>query len=229
MDGKKSMLAALEAGKDEQIRLLQEFVRAPSPNPPGSTVAAATVLTDYLSSLNIPYELVTVQPGLVNIVSEFRGGKGSGPRVVLNGHMDAFPAGDDTSGWDRDPYSGDIVDGRVHGRGVVDMKSGTASLAVAYAFLYERRDHLKGSVSFCAVSDEETGGKWGTKYLLEHDKGRWGGDVMLSAEPSGRTIRFSERGTLRLSGVVKTRGAHGAYLNLRFVCPTRTWSPLLTR
>ncbi|KAH6659209.1 putative acetylornithine deacetylase [Truncatella angustata] len=213
MDLKELMIEALEANRDNHVRMLQAFVRAPSPNPPGDTVTAAAILTDYLTSKRIDYELITPRPGQPNIVSEFSGGK-PGPRVVLNGHIDVFALGPDTTGWDRDPWSGDVVDGRVHGRGVVDMKSGTASLVIAYAYLFERREHLKGSVALCAVSDEETGGKWGTKFLIQQDRVRWGGDVMLSAEPSGRTIRFAEKGTLRLIGKVKTRGAHGAYINL---------------
>ncbi|EAU30917.1 conserved hypothetical protein [Aspergillus terreus NIH2624] len=212
-DAKRSLLQALESDKENQIRLLQSFVQAASPNPPGNTEAAAAVLTNYLASKGIPFEIIEPQTGCPNIVSEFQGGKGSGPRVVLNGHIDVFPVGN-TTGWTRDPYSGDISDGRIHGRGVVDMKSGTASLVIAYAFLYERREFLKGSVALCAVSDEETGGHWGTQYLIKHDRARWGGDVMLSAEPTGQTIRFSEKGTLRLSGTVMTKGAHGAYLNL---------------
>jgi acetylornithine deacetylase/succinyl-diaminopimelate desuccinylase-like protein len=99
------------------------------------------------------------------------------------------------------------------------MKSGTASLVIAFAALYEQREELRGSVVLCAVSDEETGGRWGTQYLIKQDRERWGGDVMLSSEPSGMTIRFSEKGTLRISGVVRTKGAHGAYLNLRFAFP----------
>ena len=95
------------------------------------------------------------------------------------------------------------------------MKSGTASLTAAYAHLWAMRDSLRGSVALCLVSDEETGGRWGTKYLIQQDRDRWGGDVMLTAEPTGQTIRFSEKGTLRLSGSVKTKSAHGAYLNLR--------------
>lgn len=211
------MLDSLESDKEDHICMLQSFVQAASPNPPGETAAAAAVLADYLASRNIPFELITPKPGCPNLVSEFQGGRGAGPRVVLNGHIDVFPVSSDTAGWERDPWSGDIVDGRIHGRGVVDMKSGTASLVIAYAYLYERRDQLKGSVALCAVSDEETGGKWGTKYLIDKDKTRWGGDVMLSAEPSGGTIRFSEKGTLRLTGTLKTRAAHGAYLNLRCV------------
>jgi succinyl-diaminopimelate desuccinylase len=214
MDAKTLLLQALDAAKEEQIRMLQEFVRAASPNPPGSTATAAAVLTAYLDGKGIPYEVVDPQGGQPNIVSDFQGTKGPGPRVVLNGHIDVFPVGDAT-GWTRDPWSGDVEDGRIHGRGVVDMKSGTASLVIAFAYLYERRDMLCGSVALCAVSDEETGGKWGTKYLLEQDRTRWGGDVMLSTEPGGcGSVRFSEKGTLRMTCTVKTAGAHGAYINL---------------
>ncbi|KAJ5753126.1 hypothetical protein N7520_010043 [Penicillium odoratum] len=214
MSDKSTLLEALKADHDGQVRLLQAFVQAASPNPPGNTTAAANVLTRYLSDLGIPYTISEPQQGLPNVVSEFQGGKGSGPRVVLNGHIDVFPVTADASGWKRDPWSGDVEDGRIHGRGVVDMKSGTASLVIAYAHLYARREFLRGSVALCAVSDEETGGRWGTGFLIKQDRERWGGDVMLGAEPTGQTIRFSEKGTLRLSGSIATRGALGPYLNL---------------
>jgi succinyl-diaminopimelate desuccinylase len=214
MDAKSLLLQALDADKEAHLLMLQEFVRAASPNPPGSTAQAAAVLTSYLSRKGIPYSAESPQVDQPNIISDFQGGKGPGPRVVLNGHIDVFPVGDST-GWARDPWSGDVEDDRIHGRGVVDMKSGTASLVIAYAYLYERRDMLHGSVALCAVSDEETGGKWGTKWLLEQDRTRWGGDVMLSAEPAGcGSLRFSEKGTLRMTCTLKTKGAHGAYTNL---------------
>ncbi|KAF5981461.1 diaminopropionate ammonia-lyase [Fusarium coicis] len=215
MPQKQSLLQALAADELNQTSFLQKFVQAPSPNPPGDIGKATAVIGEYLSSKSIAYELIDVnQDGKVNVVSDFQGGKGPGPRVLLNGHVDVFPVGDG-SGWSRDPWSGDIVDGRLHGRGVVDMKSGTASLIIAYAFLYERRHLLSGSVALCAVADEETGGKWGTKYLIEQDKYRWGGDLMLCAEPGGlETIRFAEKGTLRLTCTVKTEGALGPYLHL---------------
>jgi succinyl-diaminopimelate desuccinylase len=92
------------------------------------------------------------------------------------------------------------------------MKAGTAASLIAYTYLYRYREYLKGSLGLCAVSDEETGGKWGSKYLLG-DK-RWRGDCMINAEPGGLgTIRFAEKGTLRLTFVVKTEGAHGAYVH----------------
>lgn len=215
MSTKSLLLEALESDKESQIRLLQSFVQAASPNPPGNTVHAVKVLRQYLTDRGIPSKIVEAQPGLQNLVSEFRGEAGSGPHVVLNGHIDVFPVPETTDGWTRDPWSGDLEDGRIHGRGVVDMKSGTASLVIAYAALYARRESLHGSVALCAVADEETGGRWGTQFLIKQDRDLWGGDVMLSTEPSGHTIRFSEKGTLRLSGSVTTKGALGAYLNLR--------------
>ncbi|KAJ5267859.1 hypothetical protein N7478_010667 [Penicillium angulare] len=214
MSAKSLLLQALEFDEESQIRLLQLFVQAASPNPPGSTMEAAKVLRQYLSNRGIPSDIVEAQPGLHNVVSEFEGGAGSGPRVVLNGHIDVFPVPENTNGWTGDLWSGDIKDGRIHGRGVVDMKSGTASLVIAYAALYARRESICGSVALCAVADEETGGRWGTNFLIKQSRDQWGGDVMLSAEPSGHTIRFSEKGTLRLSGSVTTKGALGAYLNL---------------
>lgn len=215
MPNKSELLDAIDSDKETHTRLLQEFVRAASPNPPGNTSEAATVLTHYLTSQGIPFEIIEPQPGQPNVVSEFQGQKGPGPRVVLNGHIDVLAVAKGNDGWDRDPWSGDLDDGRIHGRGVVDMKSGTASLVIAYSYLFARKESLCGSVALCAVSDEETGGRWGTAFLLQQDKHRWGGDVMLSAEPSGHTVRFSEKGTLRLSGSVTTKGALGAYLNLR--------------
>ncbi|VUC29340.1 unnamed protein product [Clonostachys rosea] len=214
MSSKSSLIEAIESDKENQTQLLQRFIQAASPNPPGDTEVAAAVLGEYLSSKNIPYTLVTPQSGKPNVIAEFQGGRGDRPRVVLNGHIDVFPVGDPDAGWPRDPWSGDIEGDRIYGRGVVDMKSGTASLISAYSHLYAIREHLKGSVTFCAVSDEETGGRWGTKHLIENDPEMCKGDLMLSAEPSGKTIRFSEKGTLRLSGSVRTKGAHGAYLNL---------------
>jgi len=95
------------------------------------------------------------------------------------------------------------------------MKAGTAASVIAYTYLYRYRHLLTGSLGFCAVSDEETGGKWGSRYLLDLEGPDWKGDCMIDAEPGGLgTIRFAEKGTLRLSFEVNTKGAHGAYLHM---------------
>jgi len=96
----------------------------------------------------------------------------------LNGHIDVFPVGD-AKGWERDPWSG-FNDGKfIHGRGTVDMKSGTAALLMAYIYLYKRKVSLKGKLTLTMVSVEETGGKWGAKWLIENHPKDCRGDVLL--------------------------------------------------
>jgi succinyl-diaminopimelate desuccinylase len=208
---KTILLAALDAERDAHIAFLQEFIRAPSPNPPAETRVAANVVKRYLDTRGIESSIVDPYPETPNIVSEFVG-KNAGHRLIMNGHIDVFPVGD-AQGWDKDPWSGKLEDGRVHGRGATDMKAGTAASIIAYSYLYKLRHHLNGSVGLTAVSDEETGGKWGSRWLLENDE-RWQGDCMINAEPSGLgTIRFGEKGTLRLTFTVTTAGAHGAYVH----------------
>lgn len=231
----QAFLDALVADTAAHISFLQDFVRAASPNPPGDTREAAAVIRSYLSARGIASQIIAPKEHMPNVVSDFSctvhspDGKG-GPRLVMNGHIDVFPAGDGHD-WHRGPWSGDVEDGRLHGRGTVDMKAGTAASVIAFAYLFEHRAHLGGSVGLCAVSDEETGGEFGTRWLLEHDgdgdgdgggrlargeRSRWAGDVVINAEPGGLgTIRFAEKGTLRLTFTVDVGpGAHGAYTHL---------------
>ncbi|KAG8156454.1 hypothetical protein KVR01_013688 [Diaporthe batatas] len=224
----EALLKAIEADTRAHISFLQHFVQAASPNPPGDTRAAAAVIRDYLSSqYGIPTRIIS--PGgqeAPNVVAEFVCGGTHGPRLAMNGHIDVFPAGDGHD-WERSPWSGDIVDGKLFGRGTVDMKAGTAASVIAFAYLHRYKEDLTGSVALCAVSDEETGGRFGTKWLLGHDedgnelsegeRSKWAGEVTINAEPGGlNTIRFAEKGTLRLTFIVDTGpGAHGAYTHLQ--------------
>ncbi|KAI4721276.1 putative peptidase [Aureobasidium sp. EXF-10727] len=141
-----------------------------------------------------------------------------GPRLVMNGHIDAFPISEsEKSQWTHNPWSADIENNRLYGRGVVDMKAGTAATIAAYTYIFAHRHLLNGTAVLEAVSDEETGGKWGSKYLLNDDdrKETWTGDVNLNAEPTGlQSIRFAEKGTLRITFSVKAKSAHGAYTHL---------------
>jgi len=223
---KQAMLDAIDAERDVLIAFLRDFVRIPTHNPPGDTRDAATLIRDFLSARGVPSELIAPQESMPNVVSECTGGR-AGPRLVYNGHMDVFPVGD-AHGWTRTPWSGDIEDGRLHGRGTCDMKTGTAASVIAYAYLHARRAQLAGSIALTAVSDEETGGRWGTRWLLENDT-RWRGDCVLNGEPGSLdTIRFSEKGTLRLKFEITAPGAHGAYVH-RSASPTRIAAALIER
>ncbi|TVY37301.1 Succinyl-diaminopimelate desuccinylase [Lachnellula subtilissima] len=207
----KTLLEEIDANKGAHVAFLQSFTQTPSPNPPGDTRAAANIIISYFRNKNIEPEIIAPQPSMPNVVSDLICGDPKGPRLIMNGHIDVFPVGDGKN-WSHNPWSGDIENGRLHGRGTVDMKAGTAASVIAYSYIFKYREYLKGSVGLCTVSDEETGGKWGTRYLL--DDARWRGDCMINAEPGGiNTIRFGEKGTLRLTFSVETEGAHGAYLH----------------
>ena len=210
------LLEVIENDRERHVSLLQRLVQAPSPNPPGNTTQAAQVLVDFLKDHQLHYKTLEVQPSMPNIVSVFQGEKGPGAHVVMNGHTDVFPVAD-ASEWKHDPYSGHVTENMLHGRGVVDMKAGTAATVIAFSYLHKYRADIRGSVALMAVSDEETGGRWGTKWLLnEHeDRHLWRGDCMISAEPTGtNSVRFGEKGTLRLTFTIRAEGAHGAYLHL---------------
>jgi len=190
------ILCEIEANRDKYIHFLQRLVRAASPNPPGDTRAAADVVTKFLSANDIYADIVAPMAHMPNVVSNFEGRLQNGPRVVFNGHMDTFPV-NNLEGWRYPPYSGHNDGTSVHGLGSVDMKAGTAASIIAFTLLKKRASHLIGSVALTVVSDEETGGEWGTKYLLDHcgETSPWLGDCVVNGEPGGlRSIRFGEKG-----------------------------------
>lgn len=208
------ILAQLDGLKESHIELLQNFVRISSANPPGDTREACKFLSNQLSEARIAHSIHAPQIDKPNIVATFQGEKGDGPHVVLNGHIDVFPTGP-RENWNRDPLSGDNDGEYIYGRGTVDMKSGTAAILAAFLHLYQHRDKIRGKITLMAVSDEETGGEWGSKWLLDNEPLQCRGDVLMNAEPGGLgSIRMGEKGTLRIVASVKTEGALGPYLNL---------------
>ncbi len=146
-----------------------------------------------------------------NLIASFDASR-SGRHLVLNGHIDVFPV--DPTGWTQDPWGGALVDGKIYGRGACDMKAGTSASIFTYRYLHRIRDKLKGKLTLTCVSDEETFGPWGARYLIEHCP-EVHGDCLLNGEPSGtNSIRFGEKGPLWIAFTVTCPGAHGAYTHL---------------
>ena len=210
---RETILRWIDEEQEELIGFLSRFVRVPSPNPPGDTRAAAAFLHDALAAQGAPVSYRTAKPEWPNVVGTFST-RGPGPHLVLNGHIDVFPAGP-AEAWSREPWSGAIDEGKVHGRGVVDMKCGTAASVWTYIYLHRLREELAGRLTLTCVSDEETGGTWGAKWLIDTFPGEFRGDCVLNAEPSTPgMVRFGEKGTLRLIFAIDTPGAHGAYTHV---------------
>ena len=216
MGSRNDIIAEIKRNKDEYTSSLQGFVQAASPNPPGQTINAANVVIDYLSKKGITPQLIEPKTGAPNIVSEFTREGGRGRRIILNGHMDTYPV-ETPESWEHGPYSGYSDGVSIHGRGGVDMKAGTTASIIAFTILKHRAEHLTDSVALTVVSDEESGGKWGTRYLLEQcgTPSPWMGDCVLNGEPGGlESIRFGEKGTLRITFKIVTAGANGACTHL---------------
>ncbi|MEX0850129.1 MAG: M20/M25/M40 family metallo-hydrolase, partial [Gaiellaceae bacterium] len=111
--------------------LLQGLLRVNTVNPPGNEIRGARVLRDYFERSGIECELYAREPDRPNVVARIEGG--AGPSLAFLSHTDTVLA--DPAEWDRDPWSGDLVDGEVWGRGALDMKGQAAASAVAFASL----------------------------------------------------------------------------------------------
>ena len=196
--------------RNDLIAFLRDFVRHKSPNPPGDTRATAAFITGHLDRHGVPYRIISPHPEMPNIVGSFDCAN-AGRHLVLNGHIDVFPVADDGLGWTRDPWGGELIDGKVYGRGVADMKCGTTASIFTYIYLARLKDRLKGRLTLTAVSDEETFGPYGARYLMEHHP-EVHGDALLNGEPSGPlSVRFGEKGPLWIEFTMLAPGAHGAY------------------
>ena len=212
MDDRAQLLAWIEQEEAAIVGFFQDFVRAKSPNPPGDTTEAVKHITDFLTAQGAPHRLVDPQPTMANVVGTFEGGA-PGRHLVLNGHIDVFPVSADpeAEGWTQDPWGGAQVDGKIYGRGSADMKCGTSASIWTYVLLHRLKDRLKGKLTLTCVSDEETFGPWGARWLMEHEP-EVRGDCCLNGEPSSPfSVRYGEKGPLWITFTVRTAGTHGAY------------------
>jgi acetylornithine deacetylase/succinyl-diaminopimelate desuccinylase-like protein len=140
--------------RDEVTALLQALLRLDTVNPPGNETQAAHLLRDYLAENGIEAELYARVPDRANLVARIEGG--DGPSLAFLCHTDTVLA--HPGEWDRDPWSGDLVDGEVWGRGALDMKDQVAANAVAFASLARDGFTPTGDLLFIATADEEVGG-----------------------------------------------------------------------
>ena len=193
--------------------LCASLVTIPSENPPGDTQALAARVEGFLAAIpGMEVKRVIGRAPAVNLIARLAGAK-PGRRLLFNGHLDTFPAGD-AAAWTGSPFSARIEDGRLYGRGACDMKAGLAAAMMTAKLLAEERESLSGELVLTFVSDEETGGTWGTQYVLANvPEAR--GDAMISADAgSPRVVRFGEKGQLWVELTARGRSNHGAHVHL---------------
>jgi len=201
----------------ELIDLAAELVRIPSENPPGDTREVCDFCEDWLRGRGVDVRRIAADPSMPNLIAPVAGGGGGGGgrpgrRLVLNAHIDTFPAGDARL-WKHPPFGGEIEGGRLYGRGAVDMKGSVAAVLLITALAAKNPEKFTGELVLTLASDEETMGEKGSAHLLaEASEGR--GDAMLSPENSGsRTLCFGQKGLFWVRVAARGRGAHGAFVH----------------
>ena len=199
---------------DDATRLLQRLIRFDTVNPPGDERAAIEYLQAILTDVGFQCELLGAEPGRPNLVGRLKG-RGEGPTLCYLGHVDTVLA--DASEWTHDPWSGDVADGYMWGRGSLDMKSQVAAeVAAAIGLAREGWRPARGDLLVVAVVDEETGGELGAKWLCETHPEKVRCDMLLNEgggpyfELGGQRyygVCCAEKGVYRFT--VSTEGAAG--------------------
>jgi len=152
---------AVTSLRAEVTDLLSRLIQVDTTNPPGNETAAAELLRAYLEANGVECELYARVPERASLVARIRG-SGDGPTLLLLSHTDVVLA--DASEWSVPPFSGEVRDGEVWGRGALDMKGQVAASAVAIASLAREGFEPAGDLIFAATADEEVGDGFGLSF-----------------------------------------------------------------
>jgi len=176
--------------QQETTEVLQELVRFNTVNPPGNEREAIEYLADYVGEAGFDTTLLGTSAERPNLVATLDG-QGDGPVLLYLGHVDTVLA--DASEWRHDPWSGDVADGYLWGRGALDMKSQVAAEAVAGAALARAGWRpASGALKLVFVADEETGGDVGARWLTENHPDQVRCDMLLN-EGGGEVFEYEGR------------------------------------
>jgi succinyl-diaminopimelate desuccinylase len=194
----------MAAADESPVELTRSLVRIPSENPIGTEAAMAAFVADWCKRLpGVELEVFEVLPDRPNMVARLRGTSNQPPLALL-AHMDTVPFGD---GWKTDPVGGDIVDGRLYGRGACDMKSGLAVAMTALARAARSVRKPSRDLIVCATIDEEGTHMLGVTDLVDR-KILDADTLVIATEPSDLKVVVAHKGLLWLEVEVRGKLAH---------------------
>ena len=185
---------------DDLTKLVQDIVRIPSVS--GDEEEVASFMADKMKEWGMEVTTDYVLPRRPNIYGVLRG-EAEGPKLLFNGHTDIVPPG---HGWEDDPYSGLIREGRLHGRGSADMKGGLAAMMFAAKALKQAAVELRGSLTISAVIAEEDDQK-GTLRLVERKTKT---DLAVVGEPTELNVCNTHKGDATYEITAKGKSAHSS-------------------
>ncbi|MBI2220786.1 MAG: acetylornithine deacetylase/succinyl-diaminopimelate desuccinylase family protein [Acidobacteria bacterium] len=211
------ILSAVDAIAAEAVAFTAGLIRIPTVNPPGDAydecarfigrqLASFGFETEYVDAQGRP-EHTTRHPRL-NVVGRRRGERAR-PCVHLNGHVDVVPAG---AGWTKDPFGGEVSDGRIYGRGACDMKAGIAAAVFAAEAIRRAGVPMAGTIEISATVDEESGGFAGMALLCERGLlARDRTDYVIIPEPLNvDRVCVGHRGVYWFEVTTRGRIGHGS-------------------
>ena len=198
----------------EAVSLLREYLRIDTSNPPGNERPAVEFLGNLLAAEGIPFETVESAPFRSNLFARIGPHQGG---VCLLNHTDVVPV--ERQFWDNDPFSGELIDGSVWGRGALDMKGMGILELMVFVLLKRNGVQLRESVSFLAVADEEAGSAFGASWVAEHRPEWMDTDLVINEGAYGLALAGgqqvfqvapTEKVPLWLKLTVRGRPGHGS-------------------
>ena len=196
--------------KERLVRLTQKVVRYNSENPPGNELALSKFIAADMRSLGLEVKLYTFAKDRPNVVATLKGklprSQAARESILLTPHFDTVPIG---SGWKYDPLGGQIVNGKLYGRGSTDDKANLAVSMEVMRSLVEDRVPIKRDLILAATVDEETGSREGIIPLLE--KRIVKPQVALILDSDEFDVIVSQKGLLHTRVQIFGKKAHAAY------------------
>jgi acetylornithine deacetylase/succinyl-diaminopimelate desuccinylase-like protein len=205
----------------EAVELLSQLIRINTVNPPGNEGPAQEVLSGILGDAGFECEILEAEPGRPNLIARLPSGV-DGPVLAYISHVDTVPANPDE--WTFDPWSGDVRDGFVLGRGGQDMKDQVATEVAAAAHLARSGWRPeRGELKIIVTADEEMGAHLGARWLCDRHPDKVYADMVVNEgggamfEFDGRrfyTIAVGEKGVFRFTLRAHGRAGHGSVPSL---------------
>jgi succinyl-diaminopimelate desuccinylase len=189
------------------IEITQKLISMNSVNPPGNEAPAARFLGDLLYMNGFTVEYISYGDNRLHLVAE----KGTNDNIpiVLSGHLDTVPLGEKS--WSFDPFSGEIMDGKIYGRGSSDMKAGIAAMVVAA--IKATKENLDASVLLLLTAGEETGCQ-GAKHLIDNYPKLGNAKGLVIGEPTANMPAIGHKGGLYLNITATGKTAHSSMPHL---------------
>ena len=215
MANDQKLMFEIESRKESLIELTQDLIKIPTVNPPcANYLEICEFLKKRLESSGFETQLIRAKGAIAdsdkyprwNIVAKYAG-KNPGDCVHFNSHTDVVEVG---HGWTKDPFGGELIDGKIYGRGACDMKGGLATSIIAAEAFIATYPNFNGSIEISGTADEESGGFGGVAYLAEKGFFKYVDHVIIPEPLNKDRVCIGHRGVWWAEVETKGRIAHGS-------------------